>query len=118
MAEKMIRQLIDDLDGNLIDEGFGDRIQFSYQGTDYLIDLRPTNADKFDAALRPFVEVAKKVGIGRRGRRADVAEITSGSGRSKEQLQAVRDWASKNGYEVAPRGRVKTEILAAFDASH
>ncbi|MGR6584944.1 Lsr2 family DNA-binding protein [Rhodococcus qingshengii] len=42
----------------------------------------------------------------------------TGSGLSKEQLQAVRDWAVKNGYDVAPRGRVKAEILDAFDAAH
>ena len=61
MAEKLIRQLIDDLDGKPIDDGFGDRIEFSYQGTDYVIDLRATNAEKFDAAVKPFVEAAAKV---------------------------------------------------------
>lgn len=118
MAERVIRQLIDDLDGKPIDDGFGERIQFSYQGSDYLIDLRPTNADKFNAALQPYVKVAEKVGKVRRGTKADVAEKVAGSGRSKEQLQAVRDWARKSGYDVAPRGRVKAEILDAFDAAH
>ncbi|REK82034.1 hypothetical protein DVG80_22630 [Rhodococcus erythropolis] len=32
MAERVIRQLIDDLDGKPIDDGFGERIQFSYHG--------------------------------------------------------------------------------------
>ena len=118
MAERVIRQLIDDLDGKPIDDGFGERIQFSYQGSDYLIDLRPTNVDKFNAALEPFVKVAEKVGKARRGSKADVTAEVTGSGRSKEQLEAVRDWAVKNGYDVAPRGRVKAEILDAFDAAH
>ncbi|MDV8009401.1 Lsr2 family protein [Rhodococcus sp. IEGM 1318] len=118
MAERVIRQLIDDLDGKPIDDGFGERIQFSYQGTDYLIDLRPTNADKFNAALQPFVKVAEKAGKARRGAKGDATEKVTGSGRSKEQLQAVRDWAVKNGYDVAPRGRVKAEVLDAFDTAH
>lgn len=118
MAERVIRQLIDDLDGKPIDDGFGERIQFSYQGSDYLIDLRPTNVDKFNAALQPYVKVAEKVGKVRRGAKTDVAEKVTGSGRSKEQLQAVRDWAVKSGYDVAPRGRVKAEVLDAFDAAH
>ena len=54
----------------------------------------------------------------RRGDKADVTAKNTGSGLSKEQLQAVRDWAVKNGYDVAPRGRVKAEILDAFDAAH
>ncbi|MEU4058532.1 histone-like nucleoid-structuring protein Lsr2 [Rhodococcus qingshengii] len=87
-------------------------------GGGYLIDLRPTNVDKFNAAFEPFVKVAEKVGKARGGSKADVTAKDTGSGRSKEQLQAVRDWAVKNGYDVAPRGRVKAEILDAFDAAH
>ena len=64
------------------------------------------------------MKVAEKVGKARRGSKADVTAKDTGSGRSKEQLQAVRDWAVKNGYDVAPRGRVKAEILDAFDAAH
>lgn len=87
-------------------------------GTDHLIDLRPTNVDKFNVALQPFVKVAEKVGKAHRGTKGDATEKVTGSGRSKEQLQAVRDWAVKNGYDVAPRGRVKVEILDAFDTAH
>ena len=119
MAEKLIRQLIDDLDGKPIDDGFGDRIEFSYQGADYVIDFRAINVEKFDAAVKPVVDAAAKVSA-RRGKKAQLpsAQATSGSGRSKETLQAIRDWAAKNGYEVAPRGRIKAEIIDAFDAAH
>lgn len=30
----------------------------------------------------------------------------------------MRDWAVKNGFDVAPRERVKAEILDAFNAAH
>lgn len=118
MAERIIKQLIDDLDGKSIDNGFGERIEFSYQGTDYLIDLRPANAEKLDAALKPYIEVAEKIGSARRGRKGHATEKSSGSGRSKEQMQAIREWATRSGHEVALRGRIKQEIFDAFDAAH
>ncbi|WP_208721966.1 Lsr2 dimerization domain-containing protein [Rhodococcus qingshengii] len=83
------------------------RVYFSCRGGGYPIDLRPTNVDKFNAAFEPFVKVAEKVGKARRGSKADVTAKDTGSGRSKEQLQAVRDWAVKNGYDVALRGGSK-----------
>ena len=43
MAEIFIRQFIDDLDGNPIDNGLEHEVTFSYQGADYRIDLRPTS---------------------------------------------------------------------------
>ncbi|WP_336883066.1 Lsr2 dimerization domain-containing protein [Rhodococcus globerulus] len=49
MAEIFIRQLIDDLDGKPIDSGLAHEVTFSYQGSDYRIDLRPANADKIVA---------------------------------------------------------------------
>ncbi|MDF3316404.1 histone-like nucleoid-structuring protein Lsr2 [Rhodococcus sp. C3V] len=38
--------------------------------------------------------------------------------RSPEQLQAIRDWANSNGYVVSGQGRIKNEIVEAFDAAH
>ncbi|KAB2584362.1 Lsr2 family protein [Rhodococcus erythropolis] len=119
MAERIIKQLIDDLDGNDIDEGFGQKVEFSYQGTDYTIDLRDSNVDKLEKALKPYIEAAQKIGVARKTRKGSgTPNAASGSGRSKEQLQAIRDWAVKNGFEVAPRGRIKAEVIDAFDAAH
>lgn len=114
MSEKIIRQLVDDLDGNPIDDRYGERIHFSYQGTDYQIDLRPTNAEKFEAALQPFIQAAEK--IGNAPRRDTI--ITSRKIRTKEQFQEIRRWANIHGYRVPPRGRIKSEILRAFEAAH
>lgn len=119
MAEIFIRQLIDDLDGKPIDTGLGHEITFSYQGADYRIDLRPTNADKIDAAFAPYIKVAEKISSAGKSRaKTSTAVKASGSGRSVEQLKAIRDWAGKNGFDVSPRGRIKAEIFDAFDAAH
>lgn len=40
----------------------------------------------------------------------------SASGKSPAELAAIREWANANGYEVAERGRIKAEIVAAYDA--
>ncbi|KJF19393.1 Lsr2 family protein [Rhodococcus sp. AD45] len=119
MAEIIIRQLIDDLDGKPIDAGLGHEVTFSYQGADYRIDLRPTNADKIEAVFAPYIKVAEKVSSANKPRTKTSAVIkTSGSGRSVEQLKAIREWAGKNGFDVSPRGRVKAEVIDAFDAAH
>jgi hypothetical protein len=119
VAEIFIRQLIDDLDGKPIDAGLGHEVTFSYQGADYRIDLRPTNADKIEAVFVPYVKVAEKVPTeGKARAKTSTAIKPSGSGRSAEQLKAIRDWAGKNGFEVSLRGRIKADVIDAFDAVH
>lgn len=116
MAERILRQLIDDINGSEIPEGEGERVAFSLRGVDYQIDLSAANVAKLDKALKPYVEAATKVG-GRRGRRAAKSASASGAN-SKEQLAAIREWAREEGYEVSDRGRVKAEIVEAFRAAH
>jgi hypothetical protein len=115
MAERIVRQLIDDLDGTEIVEGGGERVEFSVRGVAYQIDLSTANAAKLDKALKPYVDAALKI-RGSRGRRV---KTSNGSGpASREEAAAIRDWARKNGYEVSDRGRIKSEIVEAFEAAH
>lgn len=118
MAEIFIRTFTDDLDGKPIDSGFERRVTFSYQGADYQIDLRPTNADKLEAAFAPFIQSAQKLGTAKKNSATQAATKTVTPQRSPEQLQAIRDWANSNGYAVSSRGRIKKEIAEAFDAAH
>lgn len=115
MAERIVRQLIDDLDGSEISDDGGERIEFSLRGVDYQIDLSTANIAKLDKALKPYVDAAAKV----RGSRTRQVKSTGSNGASsKEHLAAVRAWARKNGHEVSDRGRIKAEILEAFEAAH
>ncbi|MEU7378155.1 histone-like nucleoid-structuring protein Lsr2 [Streptomyces albidoflavus] len=41
-----------------------------------------------------------------------------GSGRTREELAAVRAWARENGHQVADTGMVPKRVLQAFDAAH
>jgi hypothetical protein len=109
MARKKIVRLIDDLDGKEIAEG-GQTLAFSFNGTDYEIDLGPKNAKKLTDALAPFVAAARRTG----GRR-------SGSGRPSKvdqaDLSAIRAWGKEHGYKVSDRGRVSQEVQEAYRAS-
>ncbi len=143
MAERIVRQLIDDLDGAEIPDGGGERIEFSFRGVDYHIDLSAANAAKLNRALKPYIDAAVKVAGGSRtGRNNDGAATVNGAGRprrskaharsrakgngngngnghgSADQMAAIREWARNNGHEVAERGRIKTEVVEAFAAAH
>jgi Lsr2 len=116
VAERIVHQLIDDIDGSEIPEGGGERIEFSLRGASYQIDLSAANIAKLDKALKPYISAATKV---RKSRGSRVKAAANGNGSaSKEQLSAIRDWARKNGHEIADRGRIKTEVVEAFEAAH
>jgi hypothetical protein len=114
MAERIVRQLVDDLDGSELPENGGERVEFSVRGVTYQIDLSTANAAKFDKALKPFVAGAMKV---RSGRAQRGKAINGSSSASRERLAAIREWARKNGHEVSDRGRIKAEVLKAFEAA-
>lgn len=115
MAERIVRQLIDDIDGSEILDGGGDRVHFSLHGVEYQIDLSNANIAKLDKALKPYVDAAAKVrGSGAKRSKSTGAKAAS----SKEQLSAIREWARKNGHEVSTRGRIKAEVVEAFEAAH
>jgi hypothetical protein len=111
MAQRVV--FVDDIDGT---EG-AETVRYSVDGHDYEIDLSEGNAQKFRAALTPYLEKSRTVeraaSSGRtRGRRA------TGSGRSKEELGAIRAWAESNRMDVSPRGRIKSEVIEAYDKAH
>jgi hypothetical protein len=116
MAERLVRQLMDDLDGTEIPEGKGEQIEFAVRGVVYRIDLGNGNVTKFDKALAPFIESATKVS-GRRGRPRGTRRAGS-AGRSKADLSAIRAWAAKHGHKVSARGRIPGDVLQAYQAAH
>ncbi|MFE9360321.1 histone-like nucleoid-structuring protein Lsr2 [Streptomyces olivaceoviridis] len=41
-----------------------------------------------------------------------------GSGRTREELAAIRTWARANGHQVADAGMIRKAVLEAYDAAH
>jgi hypothetical protein len=109
MAKQVITLLTDDLDG-----GEADRtVEFGLDGVNYTIDLSEKNAGKLRKALDPYLNAATRVGRG--GGESRVRRGTASTGRaSRDQNQAIREWASKNGYEVSERGRIPSSIVEAY----
>src|SRR5436309_179258 len=115
MAQKVIQQFIDDIDGSVAERTF----TFAIEGTHYEIDLSHDNIKEFHEAIAWFVDSARKIkasGAGRRARKTSLG--TSGSGRSREQTQAVREWARQQGHGISNRGRIPASIQQAFDQAH
>lgn len=118
MAKKIVQltEYMDDLDGSVVEESEIDTISFSYRGTDYEIDLKSSNSTKFDTAMKKYIDSARKVGRTRSG--GGSKRASSSSGYNSETLAQIREWAGQNGYEVAPRGRIKQEIISEWEAKH
>jgi len=115
MAQKVIREFIDDIDGSPAERTF----TFAVDGTHYEIDLSSDNIKEFNDAIAGFIESARKVKIGGLGRRARKTRPSiRDSHRSREQTQAVRDWARQHGHNISNRGRIPASIQQAFDQAH
>lgn len=115
MARKIVHQLIDDLDGTVLDHGAGDTVHFSLDGTAYEVDLTDAHAADLRAALDPYVRAGRRLG---RGGSVGASAPKRRSGGSGRDLAAVRTWANANGYTVSDRGRVPAAVLDAYDAAH
>ncbi len=114
MAKQVITLLTDDLDG-----GEADRtVEFGLDGVNYTIDLSEKNAGKLRKALDPYLTAATRVGRSSGGggeARGARRTASAGTGRaSRDQNQAIREWATKNGYEVSERGRIPSSIVEAY----
>lgn len=117
MAQKVLVQLIDDLDGTSSEDI--STVQFSLDGVTYEIDLNEANGARLRNGLADFVANARRTGgRAKRGGGATIGGKPAGEGRSKEQTRAIRDWAKSNGHDLADRGRIPASVVEAFESAH
>jgi hypothetical protein len=114
MAQKTIVQLIDDLDQGSADE----TVSFGLDGANYEIDLSAKNAAKLRDALANYVANARRVGRGATARPAGSGRRGRGARSDREQVQAMREWARKNGFQVNDRGRIPAQVVEAYHSAH
>jgi hypothetical protein len=117
MAQKVQVLLLDDLDGTEADQ----TVRFGLDGSSYEIDLSDSNAESLRDALAAYVAHGRKVGraamVG--APRTSAAKGTRVPARAdREQTQAIREWARKNGHPVSDRGRIPSGIIEAYNESH
>jgi len=122
MAQKVVVSLIDDLDQSEADE----TVEFGLDGATYEIDLSEANAAALRETLADFVAHARRSGGRRRPPSASTASGSGsgsrrGGGRAavdREQNQAIREWARKQGMTVSERGRIPSEVSEAYHRAH
>ncbi|MFD2765027.1 histone-like nucleoid-structuring protein Lsr2 [Micromonospora eburnea] len=112
MARKVITVLTDDLDGGKADR----TVEFGLDGVAYTIDVSDENAGVLRKALDPYISAGRRIGRGpvesvRTARRTARAAT---SGMDREQNRAIREWATKNGYEISERGRIPVSVVEAY----
>jgi len=114
MARRIVHQLVDDINGDVLGVGEGESIHFSLDSTGYEIDLSTENADALRAALAPYIAA---------GRRSSSATASRGGAPRKRsssspEIAAIRAWAQANGHAVSERGRIPAAITEAYRAAH
>ncbi|MFD5342977.1 histone-like nucleoid-structuring protein Lsr2 [Streptomyces anulatus] len=70
------------------------------------------------AELERAQEELRTVKAGTRTTAAAPTAARTGSGRSREELAAIRAWARENGHQVADAGMVPRRVQEAYDAAH
>jgi len=120
MARRIVHQLVDDLDGTVLEVGQGETVLFSLDGVAYEIDLTDENASALRAALEPYVTAGRRISGGRSSTGATSANRGGRPRRRPGQTDyaPIRAWAKDNGYEVSERGRVPASVIEAYEAAH
>jgi hypothetical protein len=109
MAQKVLVQLVDDLDGtSSLDVT---TVLFGLDGVTYEIDLSDENAERLRESLAAYVDSARRVGG--RVKRGTRPAVGSKSANASEAGQ-IREWAQENGYELAGRGRIPSHVVEAY----
>lgn len=109
MAQKVIVDTVDDLDGSEAHE----TVEFSMRGVNFEIDLSAENAKEFDDVVAPYMTKGRRVG----GRKRP-ANAKSASKTDREHTRKIRRWAHENGFEVSDRGRIPGHIVEAYNAAN
>ena len=118
MARRIVQQLVDDLDGSVLEIGEGETVLFSLDGVAYEIDLTEGNAAALRDALAPYVAAGRSVGSSRGGSAGGSSPARKRRRTGQQDYSAVREWAKKNGHQVSERGRVPASVLEAYEAAH
>lgn len=132
MAVRIIRELVDDIDGSNGDE----TMTFALDGQVYEIDLNEANAKAFREFARVYIENGRKMPKGsihtasRKVPSARQVGAPAAAGpaersatytrMSKDQNKAIREWAKKQDKwkGLSARGRIPSEVVEAFEAAH
>jgi hypothetical protein len=114
MSQKVEVTIVSDLSGEPGAHG----LEFGFEGVSYQLDVTEAEHQSLKDSLSAYLDKASKVSGGRgrpksASRPAPVAG-SGGSGLTKEERQAVREFAAANGHTLAQRGRLPEVAIMAW----
>lgn len=115
MARRIVHQLVDDIDGSVLEIGEGETVHFSFNGAAYEIDLSTAHADELRQALEPYISAGRRAGSSTTAARSTPARKRQAR---NPEVAAIRAWANENGHTLSERGRIPAAILDAYNAAH
>lgn len=104
-----------------------EEVAFSYDGYSYGLDLCTPHAGEFHETIQSMIGASadrSALSAARRPRSSRANEpmgdgvVRQPARRDREQTGAIRDWANSHGYKVSSRGRIPTEVEAAYNTAH
>jgi Lsr2 len=113
MAQKVIVELVDDLDGTASEDI--STVSFSLDGANYEIDLNERNADNLRSVLEEYVIAARRTGGRLKRGVGSPAKPAPRPAANREQTKAIREWAKGNGFDLADRGRIPANVIEAYE---
>ena len=114
MARRIVHQLVDDIDGSVLEVGEGETVHFSVNGTSYEIDLSSAHAEELRQAFEPYISAGRRAGSSGAPRAASARKRP---GRNPE-VAAIRSWANANGHSLSERGRIPAAVVEAYNAAN
>ncbi len=111
MAQKVSVTFACDYDSKEIPGGEHLTRAFSLDGRDYEIDLCEKHSQKFDEVVSRFADKARRASSrATRTKRRTTA--------NRQRSADIRSWAKDSGITVSDRGRIPSQIIAKYEASH
>ncbi|MFJ4222595.1 Lsr2 family protein [Microbacterium sp. NPDC089695] len=117
MAKRIVHQLVDDIDGTVLEVGEGETVHFSLNGTSYEIDLNAAHVEELRAAFAPYISAGRRAGSAAAPRSSSRSSSRKRPARNPE-VAAIRAWANDNGYALSERGRIPAPVVEAYNAAH
>ena len=114
MGSRTTVTLFDDFDGST--EGVR-TVSIGLDRQTVELDLSEANYEKVRDFLAPYLDAGRKTSGASSGSPRRKPSPADGAGK-RDDNQAIREWAEANGHEVSARGRIKKEIVDAYQAAN
>ncbi|HEY7225166.1 MAG TPA: Lsr2 family protein [Micromonosporaceae bacterium] len=105
----MAKQLVISYSSDISGEEAAETVHFAVDGRGYEVDLTEKEAMELREFLDQYIAVGRKPAKSQPG--------SSRGSTNKEELAAIRQWASRQGIEVATRGRISNAVIEDWKAA-